>query len=73
MKATKKEKDYSKKYYATHKSYREEKIEQRKKYAKSHRERENEYAREYYHSHENYKKKKQEWARNYKKKHYNKK
>ena len=67
MKSTKKEKAYSREYYAKNREYRENKKKERLEYAKSHREKENEYAREYYHSHENYRKRKQEWARNYKK------
>lgn len=73
MKSTKKEKVYSKKYYATHKDYREDKIEKRKKYAKAHKDQEANYARKYYAENDSYRKKKKEYARNYKRKHHNKK
>ena len=73
MKATKKEKTYSKEYYATHKTYRDKKKKDRLEYAKTHREEEASYSKKYYHTHEDYRRKKIQQAKNYKKRHYNSK
>lgn len=69
MASTAKEKKYARKYYRDNDDYRRDKIDDRKKDAKQHKQSEAEYSRNYYHSHPNYRKAKIAYAKAYRKAH----
>lgn len=64
---------YARKYYKDNKTYRDKKIEARKRYAKTHHEEEADYSRDYYHTHPTYKRYKVNYARDYRKAHHSRK
>lgn len=68
MASTTKEKKASKKYYDTHKKYREEKIDNQIKKQKSNKSKTNEYHREYYAENGEYRAYKRKYADEYRKK-----
>lgn len=67
MASSTKEKKVARKYYKTHKNYREEKIANTQKAQKSNREEYNKSKREYYASNESYRKYKRNYAAAYRK------
>lgn len=69
MASTAKEKKYARKYYRDNAAYRREKIDDRKKDAKQHKQSEAEYSKAYYHSHPEYRKYKIRYATDYRKAH----
>lgn len=73
MASTAKEKKKARDYYKENKSYRDEKIEKRKKYAKTHKKEEAKQSKEYYWENPSYRKTKQKQARDYKRSHAKKK
>lgn len=60
---------YARKYYQKNPKYRKEKIEDRKKDAKAHREEENKYSKKYYWKNPKYRKYKIKYAKNYNRSH----
>ena len=60
---------YSRKYYKKNPKYREKKIEQRKAYAKEHRDEQREYAKDYYWKNPKYRSYKIKYAKDYRKSH----
>lgn len=67
MASTLKQERTSKKYYETHKKYRQEKIAKQIKKQKANKTETSEYQKSYYHSNEEYKKYKQRYAKAYRK------
>lgn len=67
MASTVKQERASKKYYETHKKYREKKIDKQIKKQKANKTETAEYQKSYYHSNEEYKKYKQKYAKAYRK------
>lgn len=65
MASTSKQEKASKRYYATHKKYREEKIEKQISKQKANKKKTNEYHREYYAENEDYRKYKRRYAKDY--------
>ena len=65
MASTSKQGKASKKYYATHKKYREEKIDNQIAKQKRNKSKTNEYHREYYAENENYRTYKRKYAKEY--------
>ena len=68
MASTSKEKKKAKKYYETHKKYREEKIEDSVAKQKANPKEHAEYQRDYYHDNQKYRRYKIAYAREYRKK-----
>ena len=68
MASTTAEKKTSRKYYATHKKYREDKIDKQIKKQKNNKSKTNEYHREYYAENGDYRAYKQKYAKAYRKK-----
>ena len=64
MASTKKQERASKKYYDTHKKYREKKIEKQKAKQKANPSKHSKYQREYYKDNEDYRKYKRRYAKN---------
>ena len=67
MASNSKQEKASKKYYATHKKYREEKIQNQISKQKANKKKTNEYHREYYAENEDYRRYKKRYSREYKK------
>ncbi len=65
MASNSKQEKASKKYYATHKKYREEKIQNQISKQKANKKKTNEYHREYYAENEDYRKYKRRYAKDY--------
>ena len=67
MASTSKQEKASRKYYATHKKYREEKIDNQIAKQKKNKSKTNEYHRKYYSENEDYRRYKRAYAREYRK------
>lgn len=67
MASTSKQEKASRRYYATHKKYREEKIDNQISKQKRNKKETNEYHRKYYAENENYRKYKRAYAKRYRK------
>lgn len=67
MASTAKQEKVSKRYYATHKKYREKKIDNQISKQKRNKKETNEYHRKYYAENEDYRKYKRRYSREYKK------
>ena len=65
MASTSKQEKASRKYYATHKKYREEKIENQVAKQKRNKSKTNEYHRKYYSENEDYRRYKRAYAKDY--------
>jgi hypothetical protein len=65
MASTKKEEKASKKYYDSHKKYRQEKIRKQIAKQKANKDEENEYHREYYRKSEKYREYKRKYSKRY--------